>query len=251
MNGTVKWKEQPLTLLYHIAGKNFYTRGAYNEVTCRDWETGEIKWTRSFSGIYDYIQQFPSPHTIKSTVTRFICETDGVLWIALSSGRLVGLNKNSGEEVYNISNPANFPAGYQLRKEDEYLHYGLYMNFDKNSDMLFGLRGKYYFEIGLNDPVHNYSIYDIKQELHTAGFEEINFSGDGYQQAWHKNEIYFGQQDRKGPTIGIFERESKHIAWVSGLPASNSYIPNIRKIGYAGNKLYALDGNQVLHIYSR
>jgi hypothetical protein len=153
------------------------------------WET-DIKTQFSYVGFNGKI--------MPSTISRLLAIND-ILWLSLSSGRLIGLNEQTGKVVFNISNPNHAPADYEFRKEEEYLHYGLYMNVDKERNMLFGLHGHYYFEIDLAAPANCYTMYEVKDSLQAAGFSEVNVSGKGYEHAWHGDEIFLAKEILRDP----------------------------------------------------
>lgn len=246
----VKWTIPYNSLLVFCSDNRFFVRTFSSEITAFSSENGEKEWTYSFNSAFDYFENISANKKKKATVSRIIGHHFGILWIALNSGRLLGIDIITGELKYNICNPNNGPVELMSRNTEHYLHYGLYLNLDKQGNLLFGLRGKYYFEIDLSDPQNSYSMYDISFELERNGFFEANVSGNGYENVWNENSIYFGERDSEGPSVGLFNRSTKQISWFSKKLYSNNYKPNIISIQYSQNRLFVLDGTGQLHIFN-
>ncbi|HMP25931.1 MAG TPA: hypothetical protein PKC76_17500 [Saprospiraceae bacterium] len=179
---------------------------------------------------------------------RIIGVANDILWIALTSGRLLGLLIKSGEIIHNISVPSSYPSNYKLKEEDEYLYFGEYMQLDKSGKILFGLRANWYWEIPLNvdHPKDNFILYDIED---TMLLHEMRASMVGYEWSFDSDYIYFG--DSQAAKIGVFDRFKREVVWSAQVEVKKEGLGSLKKLEYADGKLYVLDRTNVLHIYER
>lgn len=195
-------------------------------------------------GLYDgYNPHFKQVK--KAEISKIIGVYDGVLWVALNTGWLLGLDVVNGTEQHTIRQPSTFE---QLR-----IFISLYTQLDSEKGVLFGLRNTHYWEIDLEKEVLSYQIYDI-----SSSFQQFKIRAEMpiYDWIWLGNEIFFGEiydadhrQDTN--TVGIFDRTKREIIWADRIGKKGEIFPTVQKIDYAEQRLYVLDGECTLHVFER
>lgn len=213
-----------------------------------DFHTGSPLWQYTLlEEIYDWTDGGGYEH--KGEIERIIGVYKGVLWVSLNSGRLLGLSVEGGLLLYNISQPNIYPNGYIFREENKYLWYGRHWQFDAEKGVLFGLTSCYYFELTLSNPSNTFVLYDI-----SASCEQYSIKANMpvLEWSWQGDEIFFGDTDFNRPAqVGIFNRQTKQITWTSQELGTQGIFNGVRKLDYAIDRLYVLDGENTLHIFER
>jgi hypothetical protein len=216
---------------------------------CINKLTGLAVWQYAVPEKYAY--QYPLADKRLAEVSRIIGEYKGILWVSLESGRLIGLDIETGVEVRNIHLPNSYPNTLELPESDGYFHFGKYSTFDKIEGKLFGMAFSYYYEIDLNKIDHNYIVYDIKETLLKRGFHYIDMGGLGYELSFQNEFVLFGyQQSGTEPSsVGIFNRLTKEVVWSSVKNMTEQpYFKGLRKLIIKNNRIYVLDAEAALHI---
>ena len=195
-------------------------------------------------GVYDgYNVHFKQVK--KGEISKIIGVYDGVLWVALNTGWLLGLDVDNGTGRHRIRQPIEF--------DEMRIFVGLYTQLDTQKRVLFGLRNTHYWEIDLEKEVLSYQIYDISSSCQQF---KIRAEMPIYDWIWLGNEIFFGEiydadhrQDTN--TVGIFDRTKREIIWADRIGKKGEIFPTIQKIDYAEQRLYVLDGECTLHVFER
>ena len=211
-------------------------------------KTGDVRWQYDVPSEFDWVSELyiNQPEYHKAEIQRLIGIYQGILWLTLNNGRLLGLDAESGNLVYNIHQVNQH--GNNLQRPNLGPFWGNYLQLDAEKGVLFGLRNHYYYEIDLKAPDESYFLYDISESCKTW---KIEADVAGYEWSWKRNEIYFGQNFSDGNNLGIFERSKHEIIWATRLQKDNGQARNFNKIEYADGKMYALDQSQTLHIFER
>lgn len=191
--------------------------------------TGEQLWAKHFS----------------EEIYSFLGRKMEIVWVVLDSGRIVGLHFLTGEEVISFDKPTHYPASWSEPIQDPMFFLGRYTQIDTIQNKLFGLRGWNYWEINLANPIESYTLYNLEEHFKYYQME----ANAPFLPVLDKNRLFFGSIDRKGPTVGIFDRHQKEIVWASSEAMTDSYLPSVRQIAYQNNQLFVLDGTGVLHIF--
>lgn len=199
-------------------------------------------------GVYNWIDG--SGRNTKGEIERIIGVYEGVLWLSLNSGRLLGLSVKDGFLLYNISQPNLYPQGYVFREENKYLWYGRHWQLDTEKGVLFGLTSCYYFELDLNNPNETFAFYDISP---TCEQHHIKANMPVLEWSWQGDEVFFGDTDFKNQPshVGIFNRKTRQITWTSRELGEDGIFKGINKVEYQDNRLYVLDRASTLHIFER
>ena len=219
-------------------------------------KTGDALWQYDVPSEFDWVNELyiNKPEHHKADVRRLIGVYEGILWVTLNNGRLLGLNIENGNLVYNIHEVNQH--GNNLLHPNLGPFWGNYLQLDTEKGVLFGLRQHYYYEIDLKSPIESYFLYDISESCKKS---QIEADVAGYEWSWHGNEIYFGYNrfgthvynNSGGNNLGIFDRQKREVVWATRIEGDNGQVRNLSKIEYATGKVYALDQSQTLHIFER
>lgn len=218
-----------------------------NNKTIRyDFQTGNPLWQNILpEGEYDWKDKRGTKH--KCEIQGIIGQNDGVLWINLNSGRILGLSIENGHLLFDLLHP-NYSENNFSYHPSVFL-FGSNTQLDQATSMLFGINYHYYREIDLSNPSESYKLYDISatcQENNTdaAHIRYGCFEGD---------EIFFSQVEfAQDPSfVGIFNRQTRQITWTSQELGEEGVFKGINKIEYQAGRLYVLDRAGTLHIFER
>ncbi|HEY8402292.1 MAG TPA: hypothetical protein VIK89_13580 [Cytophagaceae bacterium] len=184
---------------------------------------------------------------LEDKIQNYIGLIGNVLWIGLSSGRLLAIDVENGSLVYQLgfkeSDFPNFP--YEI-KEGDYLPFGELMQLDEDKGEIIGLRDKYFMKVDLDQSEPRRKYIDVGQSM---AAHKISSSYRNYSFPIDEQFIYFCD-DRQGK-IGVFDREKKEVIWSYELDMERDGIVQILEMKYANNRWYVLDRNDTLHIFER
>lgn len=230
---------------------NFYSTFA-NGITCLTNKTQPLWHYNLPEKVYNFKNNLGEE--IAAEILRIIGVYEGVLWVVLNSGHLIGLSETTGELVAELSDIQfiNFKPtqseliSHYINEKQNINEFGKYLQLDAEKGVLFGLYSKFYYEIDLNATPKNLQIYDISD---TCDEFQITPKMPGYEKAWEGDEIFFGQIDTQANTVGIFNRKQKEITWAARVGQVVDWRPIVQKIDYAAGRLYVLDGENTLHVF--
>jgi len=256
-------KSIPETLLYNIEKKqevwrqekyysfqvlenNLLLDNQKSKVLRYDFNTGHPLWEYTLpEGKYDTEDTY-SKQLYKGEIQRIIGVYEGILWVSLDRGNLLGLSAKEGQLIYDLAVPINFAEHFP----DKAPRFGAnYSQLDESRGVLFGMRLQYYWEINLQNPSQEYFLYDISStcaetqtdasilEFETWLGDEVVF-----------REIGFGNDPAK---IGIFNRQSKQITWTSQELGEEGIFKGINKVELTEDRLYVLSKDSTLHVFQR
>lgn len=197
-----------------------------------------------------YLIDFTTTDQSKSEgkIQNYIGLTGGVLWIGLSSGRLLAINTTIGSLEHQVGFqesplPEDFP--YEIR-EGDYLPFGELMQLDVDKSEIIGLRNRYFMKVDLSKSVPRREYVDIGESMEA---HQISSSYRNYTFPFDAQFVYFCD-DRQGK-IGVFDRNKKEVVWSYQLEMERDGIAQILEMKYADNRWYVLDRNDTLHIFER
>jgi outer membrane protein assembly factor BamB len=243
-NGSVLWEiDEKFFVFYAADDKFFYARNKH-ELVAIDDRNGTLLWKFIVPQTYEWKNDLGD--TKQVDIRRIIGTYNNVLWLTLSSGRLLGVNISTGQLLYNITGPAVTPAGYTPRENNAYVWFGEYSQLDNDKGILFGFRDRYYWEIDVANPVEKFILYDVKN---TAGRHQLVSGGPVYEYSWSGNKIYFWEGSTNNK-FGVFDRALREITWSGEIKEAKGLFPAVRNVLYADGQLYVLDGNNVLIVYA-
>ena len=195
---------------------------------------GKEYWSFSVSGKYVDIRGDEKKTIYMGTLGTY----NGTLWVWLSSGELIGLDKKTGEFVKKI--------GLETSNDNQEFKFGGAMQIDPNTALLIGLWNKYYIEVDLNDASLPVKYTDLSESLESAS---MSISYRAHTFPYDSKSIYFCD-DRQGK-IGVFDRDKKEVVWSYELDMERDGIAQILEMKYVDNRWYLLDRNDTLHIFER
>ena len=198
------------------------------------------KWELKLGGNYNYIREDSGyKYIVEPSVYKIIGEYLNIVWLVLSSGRLLGLDVITGKEIYNMIYPVNIPDELSADKGNEINIYNFKTEIDVENGQLFGLMHKYYWEIDLDNPMETFIYYDISESIKKYGLYP-----DRSALICKRNIIYF-YQGGENNLIGLFDKNKRQIVHSFAIPNANWFT----KIEYVSNKLYVLDGKNTLYVF--
>lgn len=224
-----------------------YKKNKY-ELVLLDDSTGQALWVFNLPETkYDWETKGAYGRAHKGEISKIIGENSGIIWIALNSGRLLGITSSSGEKNYELLFP-NISSEDFSNDQGVFL-YGLHTKLDKKRCVLFGMVFHYYWETDLRDPENTYICYDISKTCLEHG---INFNNLQYQ-CHVSDEIFFAQNEfAQDPSyVGIFNRDTREVIWTSRELGEEGIFKGVRKVEYSEGRLYVLDRAQTLHVFER
>lgn len=184
---------------------------------------------------------------VNAEILKILGVYSGALYIVLNSGRIIGLEENTGQEVFTKIEPDQLTLNYE--NERIYTPTILWLNtqMDSENGIIFGLLGDFYAEIDLKNSLKAYKVYDIGYQSNTKKIKCTNWG------VWQGDEIFFGETNfaKEPARVGIFNRKTKQVTWTSDELGEEGVFKGLRKIDYAQNKLYILDMENTLHIFER
>lgn len=212
------------------------------EITGRDILTGLQIWSYTLPENYGRINNVGEKK--KAEFLKVIGTHNGILWTALYSGCLLGLDAATGKERFYIDRPNSFSSS-QAEAEIEHLGiFGFNVQFDKDQEQIFSATTRFYGELNLQNPSGDFMLHDIGDSCREHGLLLNNIA------AWERDDVYF-YEGSDNNRFGIFSRSKKEIVWSAEIPEAKDFFPAIRKMDYAGNRIYVLDHFNTLHIFEK
>lgn len=195
---------------------------------------------------YSWNQKSPYEHQeptlVKAEITRVIGVYQNTVWTMLNSGRLLGLDEQTGNINFDLTYPINFSIFFPDLDTPSWLVKNTHL--DSDAGKLFGIYNHYYWELDLTNPLETYILYDVKESCQRHQIL-LNFLGD-----WNRNEIYFWEGSINNK-VGVFSRKAKQVIWSTAIEEVVGKFPAIRKVDYQSNHLYVLDHFNSLHIFAQ
>jgi len=222
-----------------------------NKIIRYDFQSGQLLWQYHLPETYNWLRRVANiekPYeATDAEIVKILGVYSGVLYIVLNSGRIVGLEENTGQEVFSKIEPDQLTLNYE--NERIYTPTILWLNtqLDVENGIIFGLLGDFYAEIDLKNSSKEYKVYDIGYQSNTKKIKCTNWG------VWQGDEIFFGETNfaKEPARVGIFNRKAKQVTWTSDELGDEGVFKGLRKIDYAQNKLYILDMESTLHIFER
>lgn len=188
--------------------------------------TGEPIWQLDLSqnhGVYHINNQ---EHVMD--VQGYVGLYNGNLYIKAGNRLILGIDINSGEEVFK----------YEYSGEDVLLDN---LSLDHKKGEIFSIGSSNYFELNLLSG--KAEITSISSEVKKNDVETTKLG------SWEGNLIYFweGITSRR---FGIFDKVSKTIKSVGDVQENESGFPSIKNVKHSKDRLYVLDGQNRLNIFS-
>jgi len=216
-----------------------------------DFQSGNCIWHYYLPETYDWQRRVASiekPYEAsKAEIEKILGVYEGIVYFVLNSGRVVGLDVDTGIELFTKVEPDSITIAYD--KERIYTPTILWQNtqLDVEKGVIFGLLGNFYAEIDLKDPSRTYRVFDMDYSNNTKRIKCTNWG------VCIGEEIFFAETNfaREPATVGIFNRKTKQVTWTSDMLGEEGDFRGLKKLDYANEHLYVLDNENTLHIFNR
>lgn len=216
-------------------------------INCYILPTATPLWQYDLSGLGEYTP-FRSTNPKLYEVLKFIDVWQEQLLVACSDGLILCLDIQTGDEIRRFQQCPPYAIGSITREK---FHDANAFVLDGSKNILMALNSYFYMEIDLN--TNAVKIIDIRENMAEVNIDFLRQSRD---YAWDDNYIYSIGNVAKH-TSGIakgdrcilaFNRHTYKIDWqyIFEDDSINTDIPQL-----AGNKLYQLTANKVLHIFEK
>ena len=220
-----------------------------NNIQCQS--NNILIWHYNLPETYDWQRRVASiekPYeATKAEIEKILGVFEGIVYFVLNSGRVVGLDVDTGIELFTKVEPDSITIAYE--KERIYTPTILWQNtqLDAEKGVIFGLLGNFYAEIDLKDPSRTYRVFDMDYSNNTKRIKCTNWG------VCIGEEIFFAETNfaREPATVGIFNRKTKQVTWTSDMLGEEGDFRGLKKLDYANEHLYVLDNENTLHIFNR
>jgi hypothetical protein len=205
--------------------------------------TGDLLWIFAIEGEYKDMRG----ESCKSKEQNILGLYGSVLWLALSSGELVGLENNTGvlENVIGFQESSLPEYPYKV-KEGDYIPFGEQMQLDSQQGEIIGLGDNFFIKVDLKEEPFQREYIDVSQSMKA---HHMSASYRNYSYPIDENYIYFCD-DRSGK-IGVFDRNKQEVVWSYELEMERGGIAQILEMKYSEGYWYVLDRNDTLHVFER
>lgn len=167
---------------------------------------------------------------------------NGLLWIYLAHGRIVGLEPNTGVCKKSIEvNDIDLSCFDSSETEFKGAHGYTPIFIEKESKVIF-LYSTIYFEIDLTLDKPLRVCYNVSKN-----FKEKGLICGGHVSA---NARYVFFNESMSGTIGVFDRKEKIIVWVGQLEYYYAHAGSVRQLLAAEDYLYIHDSNRNLLVFA-
>jgi len=156
---TINWKLENQGLK-SING-NYYD----HEVTKYDGDNGALLWRSPRSKfLTPYVEDFNLRKEVKEDYIRNLIGTyNQTIWISLTSGRLIGLNNESGKVEYSLSGESCDYSKIDINGNPKLPLYGGRIELNKSSNELFTIVGSTFVRLDLSSPTLSIHYQNIKK----------------------------------------------------------------------------------------
>ncbi|MEE9339174.1 MAG: hypothetical protein V3U87_13935 [Methylococcaceae bacterium] len=226
-------------------------KGTTNGITALNNQTGEELWTYTLPKEFDYLL---FSDLIEANISHILGLYNDIIWLALNSGALVGVNSHTGKFVKHITSPDFYSDDCSLDKEG--LDKGNGATFhttpqlDTEKGIIFSCIRNMYSEIDLNQESFPYTVWDITKELdiqdsfsNTYPFRVSKIGGVA-------DDTIYIYDDSDSQCFGAFDQNTKKILWSEIFQGENEGWGAIHNLKYASGHLYIhAKVDKSLHIY--
>lgn len=210
-----------------------------NNIECLSIIKNSILWHFSLSDHGRWYNEFDKKWE-EGRVEHFAGVANGVLWVNINSGTIVGLNIETGELKHLFTKP-NKVIGTATKPHQQSPHF--WLNYDEKRNILFGFHYDVFGEIDLNESESTLTFYILEDcTKHQAFCPNL--------ERYCYDDNYFYYLDAFNGKIGVINRNTKNLDWVYSFP-DGSTTGILMKIEVSENHLFVLDSGGTLHIFER
>jgi hypothetical protein len=162
-------------------------------------------WEFNFESLPKYYSRSFEDYVIDN-VNRFVGCYNQILWIELNSSKLIGLDIQTGELIYEIFEPKYI--GKDANGMEMIFNLGSVLNLDSENGLLIGLWDSYYLEYDLNSNSPYLKKIDLKNQF--LDFHPFAFDMKDIGFLQFNNSFIVGYDKMEGKFC-VFDRETKNI----------------------------------------
>ena len=174
-------------------------------------------------------------------IRHFIGIYNGIIWAFIEIGGFIGLDIETGELKYRISE-------YHMGKESKLFFRSDYY-LDNERGKIFGL-AHIFIEIDLNQDPPFVTQYGLQEEFEKYNIKKANDTAEDFVVQDNLLYFYLAEQLR----FGILDINTKEIIYISepiAVVERDDSFTRLRDLKVSENKVYILDSNHTLHIFER
>jgi hypothetical protein len=184
----------------------------------------------------------PQPRIAR--VARMIGEHGGIVWMVLDSGRLLGVDAQSGATIHDLVYPANLPTDWEVDRDNPVNIYNINTLLDAEGGKLFGIFLHYYWEVDLASGPPQLVYHDILPSCQSFGLDLVDYGA-------HDGELIYFHHSTDTVRFGAFDRRRMEVLWTQEIEGASARLPAVRKMTFANRRLFVLDHSWALHVYQR
>jgi len=239
-----------------ISDADFEFQNYYNDLLFSKFSIGsEVEAIRAYdktskveiwqySDFHEYYDDQPFGGKKNESVYEIFGVAEGLLWVHLTSDRIVGLSPDTGEGIKSIEfkNVGSSASEACLETFNHVVTNWGYMLIKEESKIISLPRGRY-TEIDLTAAVPVRKFFSTEKSFLDAG---VDCSG---RMIAHGNMIYFC--DGMSTKVGAFDRDKKELVWHDNLKNYHNKAGMPAKIMATDNHLYFQDNNNNLFVFEK
>ena len=209
-----------------------YVKTKENIISALSYSSGSLYWVFN---VHELGNWFDYDNSIKPIqATRILGNCNSNLYVYLDNGRILVLDLESGAKVDILENDKN---------TDQDSFSGMFMKaieLDQKNGKLIQVFNQRYTEVDLSTGVVTQIHLDEMKEKGLENMDRFIFNDE---------HIFFSDQYHQ--KIASLNRDTLKITWIHDLSDDSSSPRFAREIKAGGNKLFALDNKNTLHIFER
>ena len=201
--------------------------------------TGQFLWEFPLSSLGKWKNSWDEERDFE--VYKLIGIYNNILWAFIEIGGFIGLDIETGELKYRISE-------YHMGKESKLFFRSDYY-LDNERGKIFGL-AHIFIEIDLNQAPPFVTQYGLQEEFEKYNIKKANDTAEDFVVQDNLLYFYLAEQLR----FGILDINTKEIIYVSepiAVVERDDSFTRLRDLKVSENKVYILDSNHTLHIFER
>ena len=209
------------------------------KIACRKIDSDSILWEFPLSSLGKWKNSWDEERDFE--IRHFIGIYNGIIWAFIEIGGFIGLDIETGELKYRISE-------YHMGKESKLFFRSDYY-LDNERGKIFGL-AHIFIEIDLNQDPPFVTQYGLQEEFEKYNIKKANDTAEDF--VVQDNLLYFYLAEQL--KFGVLDINTKEIIYISepiAVVERDDSFTRLRDLKVSENKVYILDSNHTLHVFER
>ena len=210
-----------------------------NKIQTINFLSGQFLWEFSLASLGKWKNSWDEERDFE--IRHFIGIYNRIIWAFIEIGGFIGLDIETGELKYRISE-------YHMGKESKLFFRSDYY-LDNERGKIFGL-AHIFIEIDLNQAPPFVTQYGLQEEFEKYNIKKANDTAEDFVVQDNLLYFYLAEQLR----FGVLDINTKEIIYVSepiAVVERDDSFTRLRDLKVSENKVYILDSNHTLHIFER